>query len=72
MLSTKNLEKKGVSDRNDMRIPVVGYTGHRMGYKSQNFYGKNFRDCAIQSRFVHQMAQKWRPPNYLDIKYYLL
>lgn len=28
-------------------VPVVGYTGHRMGYRSQNFFGKNFRDCTI-------------------------
>lgn len=31
----------------EVKVPVVGYTGHRMGYKSQNFYGKNFRDCSI-------------------------
>lgn len=31
----------------EMRLPAVGYTGHRMGYKSQNFYGKNYKDCSI-------------------------
>lgn len=33
-------------------VPVVGYTGHRMGYKSQNFYGKNFKDSSIMSKMV--------------------
>ena len=39
----------GVPDgkKNEMRLPVVGYTGHRQGYRAQNFYGKNFKDCAI-------------------------
>ena len=34
---------------NDERvaIPVVGYQGHRKGYQSENFYGKNFRDSAF-------------------------
>jgi len=33
-------------------VPVVGYTGHRMGYRAQGFFGKNFRDCTIQSRNI--------------------
>jgi hypothetical protein len=44
-------------DNNEMKLPVVGYTGHRMGYKSQNFYGKNFKDCSIQSKIVSKMVQ---------------
>jgi len=44
-------------DNTKVQIPVVGYTGHRMGYKSQNFYGKNFKDCSIQSKMVQRMAQ---------------
>jgi len=24
----------GLPDKNEMKLPVVGYTGHRMGYKS--------------------------------------
>ena len=28
-------------------IPVVGYQGHRKGYNSENYYGKNFRDSAF-------------------------
>jgi hypothetical protein len=55
--STNFRQTQGLPDNGDMKIPVVGYTGHRTGHKSQNFYGKGFRDCAIQSRLVQKMAQ---------------
>ena len=29
------------SPLNLLKVPVSGYTGHRMGYRSQNFYGKS-------------------------------
>ncbi len=48
----------GLPDNREMKLPVVGYTGHRMGYRSQNFYGKNFNDCSIQSKIITKMAQK--------------
>ena len=35
-------------------VPVVGYTGHRMGNRAQGFFGKNFRDCTIQSRNIQK------------------
>jgi hypothetical protein len=35
------------AEAKEVKIPIVGYKGHRVGYKAQNFYGKNFRDCAI-------------------------
>jgi hypothetical protein len=56
LTSSKYRESLGVPDRSNMTIPVVGYTGHRMGYRSQNFYGKNFKDCAIQSKVITKMA----------------
>ena len=34
----------------DLVIPITGYKGHKRGDKSQNFFGRSFRDCAIQSR----------------------
>jgi hypothetical protein len=52
MNSNKSRDEIGLPDNTKVQIPVVGYTGHRMGYKSQNFYGKNYRDCAIQSKMV--------------------
>ena len=39
-----------------IRVPIAGYTGHRMGYRSQNFYGKSYRDCSIQSKIVQNLA----------------
>lgn len=47
-LSTKNVSN-GLGDpfNEEVKVPVTGYTGHRMGYKSQNFFGKNQRDCSI-------------------------
>ena len=56
MTSNKTREEQKMPDNTKVQIPVVGYTGHRMGYKSQNFYGKNYRDCAIQSKMVQRMA----------------
>ena len=35
-------------------VPVVGYTGHRMGNRAQGFFGKNFRDCTIESRNIQK------------------
>ena len=57
LTSSKYRENLGLPDRSEMRIPAVGYTGHRMGYRSQNFYGKNYKDCAIQSKVITKMAQ---------------
>ena len=39
-----------------IRIPIAGYTGHRVGYRAQNFYGKTYRDCSIQSKILQNMA----------------
>ncbi len=39
-----------------IRVPMAGYTGHRMGYRAQNFYGKTYRDCSIQSKVLQNMA----------------
>jgi len=56
MNSTRQAEQEGKPDQSQVSIPVVGYTGHRMGYKSQNFYGKNFKDASIMSKMVQKMA----------------
>jgi len=57
MSSTAARQEAQMPDKTEVRIPVVGYGGHRMGYKSQNFYGKNFRDCSIQSKMVQRMVE---------------
>jgi hypothetical protein len=55
-MSNAARQSLGLPDKSEMRIPVVGYTGHRTGYRSQNFYGKNFKDCSIQSKVIQKMA----------------
>jgi len=52
MNTNKAREEAQLPNNQEVKIPVVGYGGHRMAYKSQNFYGKNFRDCSIQSKMV--------------------
>jgi hypothetical protein len=34
-------------DEENIRIPVVGYTGHRKGEKAENVFAKNYRDTSI-------------------------
>jgi hypothetical protein len=40
------------SDKSDrkMIIPISGYGGHRRGDRSQNFFGKSFRETSLQSK----------------------
>ncbi len=33
-----------------MVIPITGYGGHRRGDRSQNFFGKSFREVSLQSK----------------------
>jgi len=33
-----------------MIIPISGYGGHRRGDRSQNFFGKSFRESSLQSK----------------------
>ena len=42
-----------------MVVPVCGYSGHRRGNNSQNFFGKSFKETSIQSKFLErQLRQK--------------
>ena len=47
------------TDKKDQKmvIPVVGYGGHRRGDRSQNFFGKSFRDQAIQSKAIERQVR---------------
>lgn len=40
------------NEREDKNIvlPIAGYGGHRRGDRSQNFFGRPFRDISIQSK----------------------
>lgn len=33
-----------------MVLPIAGYGGHRRGDRSQNFFGKSFRETSLQSK----------------------
>ena len=44
------------SPQGAIKVPIAGYTGHRMGYRAQNFYGKTYRDCSIQSKVLQNLA----------------
>ena len=47
----ENFKKLFTEDTRDqqMKIPIVGYGGHRKGETSENMYAKNYRDTAIQA-----------------------
>lgn len=32
-----------------MKLPIVGYAGHRKGEKAENMYAKNYRDTTLQA-----------------------
>lgn len=40
------------ADKKDKKLvlPIAGYGGHRRGDRSQNFFGKSFRESSIQSK----------------------
>lgn len=44
------------NDKKDRKviIPIVGYGGHRRGDRSQNYFGKSFRDTTIQSKCLER------------------
>jgi len=35
-------------------IPIAGYGGHRVGYNSNNIFGKPFRKCSIESKRIQR------------------
>ena len=43
-------------DKKDQKmvIPIVGYGGHRRGDRSQNYFGKSFRETSIQSKAIER------------------
>jgi len=53
---TDGFKRVFADDKKDQKmvIPVCGYGGHRRGDHSQNFFGKSFRDTAIQSKFLER------------------
>lgn len=46
---SNGFQKIFANDKNDQKmvIPICGYGGHRRGDRSQNFFGKSYRDTTI-------------------------
>ncbi len=42
----KKLFTKDTKDQ-QIRVPIAGYGGHTRGDRSQNFFGKTWRECAL-------------------------
>ncbi len=53
----KTIDKKTDFSEKAVQIPVVGYTGHRPGNKAQNFHGKPFKECTMQSKWIEHMTK---------------
>lgn len=53
---SNGFQKIFANDKKDKKlvIPVVGYGGHRRGDRSQNYFGKSFRDTTIQSKCLER------------------
>jgi hypothetical protein len=52
MKLSDGFKKALLQDKQDLKLvlPISGYAGHRRGDKSQNFFGKSFRESSIQSK----------------------
>lgn len=35
-----------------IKLPTVGYTGHRTGNEAQSFFGKSYRECSLHSKWI--------------------
>lgn len=58
-LST-GFQKVFANDEKDknMAIPIAGYSGHQRGDKAQNYFGRSFRDSAIQSKRLERSLNR--------------
>jgi len=50
LFSNDKLDKKLI-------IPIAGYGGHRRGDRSQNFFGKSFRESSLQSKKLERQLR---------------
>ena len=57
------------NEREDKNIilPIAGYGGHRRGDRSQNFFGRPFRDISIQSKRLQRQLQMGNSPVAADL-----
>jgi hypothetical protein len=45
----KRIVTNDTEQRDAMRIPIVGYTGHRKGERAENIFAKNFREQSFEA-----------------------
>lgn len=60
----KRVFTEDCADRN-MRIPVVGYTGHRKGETAENMFAKNFRESGFEAVRNMRIAKQTTSSNYI-------
>ena len=59
---SNGFQKVFANDKKDkkMHIPIAGYCGHQRGEKSQNYFGRTFRDSAMQSKKLERQLSRAR------------
>lgn len=60
---TNGFKNALIDDKSDRRmiLPVCGYMGHRRGERSQNYFGKSFRETTIQSKHLERGLRSRSP-----------
>lgn len=48
-----------------MKIPIVGYTGHRKGEKAENMFAKNFRENTYEAVRNKRIAAATTTSNFI-------
>lgn len=48
-----------------MKIPIVGYTGHRKGEKAENMFAKNFRESSMEAVRNQRILKSNTTSNYI-------
>ena len=60
----EGFKKVFANDKEDQKmvVPVVGYGGHRRGDRSQNYFGKSFRETTIKSKCLEREFRSLHNP----------
>jgi hypothetical protein len=60
----EGFKKVFANDKEDQKmvVPVVGYGGHRRGDRSQNYFGKSFRETTIKSKCLEREFRSHHNP----------
>lgn len=60
---TNGFQQVLTDDKKDrkMVLPICGYMGHRRGDRSQNYFGKSYRETTIQSKHLERTFRSKSP-----------